>query len=163
MLYAAVVENAYQHLIPTDPGPEPLVACTDAKARLEAIVGFVVQNLMGAESSSSALRILVREAIAPSLAEDEIWRQVWLPWIATLRSTVSELMGLPEEHADVGRGCVSVLAPCFLLLVVDRRTLTAAVPGFGFASEHSDDMIRHLVQLALAGLSAVARPARDKR
>jgi hypothetical protein len=51
------------------------------------------------------------------------------------------------------------MAPAFLLLLFDRRTLKRAFPKLGLTAEDGSALVRHLVQFALAGLSAVADEA----
>ena len=69
-------------------------------------------------------------------------------------------MGLPEDHAAVARGCISAVAPCVMLLVCDRPTLTRKFPNFGLEPVDAPAIVRHMVQFALAGLAAVAADAR---
>jgi hypothetical protein len=104
---------------------------------------------------------MAREIVAPSPALDDVRKKEMLPKVRLLRGIVSELTGLPEDHPAVARGCVSVLAPCLMLLICDRGTLRRAFPGFGFAPEDAPSLLRHLVRFALAGLSAVAADARE--
>jgi hypothetical protein len=77
-----------------------------------------------------------------------------------MRGIVAELMGLPEDHPGVARGCVSVVAPLAMLLICDRRTLKRLFPGFGFTPDDAPAVVRHMVQFTLAGLAAVAAGAR---
>jgi hypothetical protein len=53
------------------------------------------------------------------------------PHLGTLRAFVDELTVLPEDHPAESSSCVSVLAPCFLMLLVDRPTLRRAFPKLG--------------------------------
>jgi hypothetical protein len=113
-------------------------------------------------SSSWVLRVLGREILAPSPALDRLRENEFLPKTRILKAIVGELMGLPADHPAVARGCISVLAPCFMLLLFDRRTLKSAFPNFGLGPEDAAGVVRHLVQFALAGLSAVAQEAREQ-
>ena len=65
---------------------------------------------------------------------------------ALVRGIVSELTGLPADHPAVARGCVSVMAPCFMLLIFDRPTLRRAFPEFGFGPADAAAVTDHLVQ-----------------
>ena len=71
-------------------------------------------------------------------------------------------MGLPDDHPAVARGCVSVVAPCLMLLIVDRQTLRRVVPKFAFGAGDAEVLVQYMVQYALAGLAAVAGEARKK-
>jgi len=161
-LYAAVLHEAHSRFVTLDALSAAVAGKADARAKLEAILGLIIRTLTGPLVSSWALRVLGREIIAPSSALDVLREKEFLPKTRILRAIVGELMGLPEEHPAVARGCVSVMAPCFMLLLFDRRTLKRAFPTLGVTPEDAPALVRHLVQFALAGLSAVARDAREK-
>ena len=48
-----------------------------------------------------------------------------------LREFVGDLMGLPEDHPAVARGCMTLMAPICILIVGDRRIMKRALPSFG--------------------------------
>ncbi len=159
-LYAAVLEEAHNQFVTFDAASAAVAGKADAKAKLEAIIGLIVRTLTGPPVSSWALRVFVREVVAPSPALDALLEKEFVPKTRLLRAIVSEAMGLPEDHPAVARGCISVMGPCFALLLFDRRTLKRGFPNLGLASEDMPALVRHLAQFALAGLSAVASDAR---
>jgi len=67
-LYAAVLEEANQRLVPVETISAAIAGKKDARAKLQAIIELVVDKLMGPASSSWAFRVLSREIIAPSPA-----------------------------------------------------------------------------------------------
>jgi len=154
-LYVAVVEEANRRLVTLDALSAAVAGEADAKVKLEAVIGLLVRTLTSPTSSSWAMRVMGREVVAPSPVLDNLREKEFLPRSRILRGIVGELMGLPEDHPAVARGCVSVMAPCFMLLVCDRRILKRMFPRFGFGPEDAEAVIRHLVRFALAGLSAV--------
>ena len=79
--------------------------------------------------------------------------------VVILRRIVAELMDLPEDHAAVARACISVMAPCLVLLIADRPSLRRAFPALGLEEGTADSLVHHLTEFALAGLSAVANGA----
>ena len=159
-LYAAALWEAHGRLVTVDALSTAVAGKADAKAKLEAVIGLIVGALTGPASSSWVIRVVGREIVAPSPAVDLLREKEFLPKTRILRSVVGELMGLPVDHPAVARGCVSVLAPCFLLLIFDRPTLKRGFPALGLAPGDAPALVRHLVQFALAGLSAVAADAR---
>ncbi|MEX2559341.1 MAG: CerR family C-terminal domain-containing protein [Pirellulales bacterium] len=161
-LYAAVLQEANSRFVPLDAVSAAVAGKADAKAGLRAIIEILVRTLTGPMSSSWVPRVLGREIVAPSPALDALREKELLPKTRILRAIVGELMELPEDHPAVARGCLSVMAPCFMLLVCDRRTLKRMFPSFGFASDDAEAVVSHLVQFASAGLSAVAGEARKK-
>jgi AcrR family transcriptional regulator len=158
-LYAAVVSEIPNRLVTVEAVTAAVAGKRGARAKLEALIGLLVRTLTG-PASSWVLRVAAREWAAPSPALDALREREMLPKARILRGIVGELMGLPDDHPAVARGCVSVMAPCVMLLIFDRRTLKRAFPAFGFASDDAPILIRHMVQFALAGLAAVAAEVR---
>src|SRR6266508_1195417 len=156
-LYVAVVREAHSRLVTFDVLSAAVAGKADAQAKLQAVIELLVRTLTGPTASSWVLRVIGREVVAPSLALDALREEEMLPKARILRAIVGELMGLPEDHPAVARGCVSVIAPGFMLLISDRHTLKRAFPNFGFDSQDAAAVVRHMVQFALACLSAVAR------
>jgi len=159
-LYAAVIEEAHSRLITLDKLSSLIAGKTDAKAKLQAIIERAVELLTGPVSSSWVLQVLGREFLAPSSAVDTLIEREGIPKARILRSIVAEIMDLPADHPAVGRGCLSLLAPCAMLLVADRKILRRALPTLDLKRESAAALARHLLQYALAGLAAVAREAR---
>jgi hypothetical protein len=82
------------------------------------------------------------------------------PKLGILKSVVAEMIGFPVTHPAVERGCLSIIAPCILLLIGDRRFFKRAFPRSGFGPGDAAILTHHLVEFALAGIAAVARTAR---
>jgi AcrR family transcriptional regulator len=161
-LYSAVVWEAHNHFVTFEAASAAIAGKHDAKARLEAILHLAIRTITGPEFSDWPLRVLGREVAAPSSALLELRSQQIAPKARLLRGIVGELMGLPEDHPAVARGCISVIAPCLMLLVFDLGTLKQVFPQFGFGADDAPALAHHLVQFALAGLSAVAAEVRKK-
>jgi TetR/AcrR family transcriptional regulator, regulator of cefoperazone and chloramphenicol sensitivity len=159
-LYAAVLEEANRRLLPLEALSAAIAGKTNARAKLQAIIELVVGKLMDPIASSWVFAVFSREIISPSPAIEALVEKQGLPKARIARSIVAELMGLPEDHPAVARGCISVLAPMLMLFVADRRILRRMFPNFGFGREHAQDLARHSIAFALAGLSAIARDAR---
>jgi len=49
------------------------------------------------------------------------------------------------------------MAPCALLLLVNRRKLQRLLPQLNVTAESAPQITRHLVDFALAGLRAISR------
>jgi AcrR family transcriptional regulator len=160
-LYVAVIREARSRLITTEAVLAAVAGKADARAKLEAILELFARGITGPMISSWAPRVLAREMVAPSAAFAE-FEQDTLTRIGILRSIVSELTGLPEEHPAVARGCVGVIGGCFPLFLIDRRLLRRLFPSLGLAPQDAPGLARHLLQFALAGLAAIARDARGK-
>jgi AcrR family transcriptional regulator len=162
-LYAAVVEEAHGRLVTVAMLTEAVAGKTNARAKLEALLGLIVGALTGPGAASWAIRIVGRELTAPSPMLAEFREKNTRERVRIFRSIVSELTGLPEDHPTVARGCVNVMAPCFLLLTADRRMIERRFPEIGLGPEGADELVQHMVDYALAGLGAVAKRARAGR
>jgi len=155
-LYAAVIQEARNRLVTTEEVVAAVAGKTDAKAKLEAVIGLIVPAITGPAASSWAVRVLGREIVCPSPALEPLLEDATIR-IGIMRSIVGELVGLPEDHPTVTRSIISLMGPVLLLLIYDRRMFCRMFPGFGLTPKDNAEVIRHWVQFALAGLSAVAR------
>jgi AcrR family transcriptional regulator len=161
-LYDAVVREAHDRVVTFDALTAAVADKVDAKARLRAFIESFVRGLTGPASASWVLRVLGREIVSPSPVFDALREKELLPKSRLLRSIVAELTGLSEDHPAVARGCISVIAPCIMLLVLDRRTLRRLAPSIRLTADDTDALVDHLVRFALAGLSAMTADARKE-
>jgi TetR/AcrR family transcriptional regulator, regulator of cefoperazone and chloramphenicol sensitivity len=159
-LYASVLCEAHRRLATVESLRAAVAGTTDPTRKLEAIFRPFVTSVLGPVSSSWVVQVLGREIANPSAAFKVLRQREVLPKVDIVKHTVAELMGLPVSHPSVARGCLSVMAPCLMLVIAGRRTIRTILPTFGFAPENAETVVRHMVQFALAGLSAVADDVR---
>ncbi len=161
-LYAAVLQEAHSRLLNFDKMSAAVAGKPDAHARLQALLGLIVESLLGRASSSWEVRVIGREVMAPSPAFAAV-RETEIPAKSRiLKAIVGELMGLPPDHPAVARGCLSIIAPCLMLAIADRSILKRVFPQLGLAPADAPVLTAHMVRYALAGLTAVAN-AEDKK
>ena len=161
-LYAAVLEEANNRLVSLQSLSSAVAAASDARDKLRAIIELAVDKLTGPVSSSWVLGVIGRELVAPSPALDELRERQGIPKARILMSIVGELMGLPDDHPAVARGCLSIMAPCLMLLISDHLMLKRVFPNVDLGRRDAPALVRHMVEFALAGLAAVARDARQE-
>jgi AcrR family transcriptional regulator len=159
-LYVAVLEEANSRLVPLSKLASTVAGKTDAKAKLKAIIELGVDRLTGPVSSSWVFGVIGREFLAPSPALDALREQQAIPKGRILISIVAELMGLPDDHPAVARGCLILMAPFMMLMIGDRRMLAQVFPGLDLSPTSAGALSRHLLAFALAGLEAVAHDVR---
>ena len=99
-LYAAVLQEAKGRLVTTEAVVAALAGKTDAKAKLEAVVGLIVRAITSPAASSWAIRVLGREIVSPSPALEGLLADATIR-IGIVRGIAAELMGLPEDHPAV--------------------------------------------------------------
>jgi AcrR family transcriptional regulator len=159
-LYAEVVREANSRLVSLEAISAAVAGHVDARSKLQAIIGLFIGALTGPASASWVIRVMGREFVAPSPLLQDLRAKEILPKARILRSVVAEFMELDADHPAVSRSCISVLAPCFMLLVADRRTLKRAFPSFGLSADNAEELAAHFSNFALAGLAAAANAAR---
>lgn len=159
-LYEAVLCEAHRRLATVESIQSAVVAAASPEAKLEAVFRLIVSSLSGPVSSSWVMRVLGREIVSPSAAISVLREKEVRPKVQVVLRVVAELMGLPADHPAVARGCVSAMAPCLMLLIVDRRTFTRLFPHFQVNPGHADAIVRHLTRFAVTGLAAVAAVVR---
>ena len=154
-LYVAVVRKAHGRLLTLAAISAAIVDKTDAKAKLRAIIELLVGAITGPAATSWVLRVIGREVVAPSPALRSLRAKELFPRATILKSVVAELMELSPNHPAVDRGCISVIGPCLMLVVFDRRMLRRMFPALDLDPEIASPLIDHLVAFSLAGLEAV--------
>jgi AcrR family transcriptional regulator len=162
-LYSAVVQEARSRMAPSEALAAAVAGETDPKAKLAAFVGLLARVLAGPASSTWAARLMSREMIAPTPIFDEMRNKEMLARAAILRSIISDLTRLPEDHPAVARSCINIIAPFGLLLLIGPQRIEKKFPILSFGPECVDEFARHMVQFALGGLAGIARDARVTR
>jgi TetR/AcrR family transcriptional regulator, regulator of cefoperazone and chloramphenicol sensitivity len=159
-LYAEVLLEARNRLVSTQMIAAAIAGERDPKTKLAALMGLLVGKLAGPASQSWAARVIGREILAPSTASTDLIEKEMQGRAAIMKSLVSELTGLPPEHPAVARGAISIIGPCLLLLIANRRRLERAFPALNLRQDSAEEVADHMTQFALAGLAAIARQAR---
>jgi AcrR family transcriptional regulator len=160
-LYAAVLLEARNRLASTEILTSVIAGDQDPNAKIESFIGLLVKTLAGPGSRSWAARVIGREIISPSKMRGEFSDEELQGRAKLLKTLVSELTGLPPDHAVVSRGAASIIAPFLLLLIVDRRRLERAFPTLNIQWDSGGDFTSYMTQFVLGGLAAVARQPRD--
>ncbi|HUI61865.1 MAG TPA: CerR family C-terminal domain-containing protein [Steroidobacteraceae bacterium] len=159
-LYAAVLVEARGRLVSLEKLTAVVAGERTPEEKLAAFIGLLVRALAGPASQSWAARLIGREIVAPPKGFDPHADHDMPSRARLLKSVVAEITGLPVEHPVVARAAVSVLAPCAMLLLVDRKRLDRAFPAFNIRPETAEDIIRQMTHFALAGLAAIAAAQR---
>ncbi len=154
-LYAAVLQESADLLLTSSEMRKVLAAHSKPEDKLREFLDQIVRTLTSPASSAWKLRILAREFSAPSISIQPEQVSDRLQKVIILKGVVAELMELPEDDPAVARGCICVLAPCFLLLTSDRPTLKLAFPKLGLEPDDAPTILDHLVRFSLAGLVAI--------
>ncbi len=161
-LHRAVLEEAQRRLVSTEELTAAVKAERDPERQLEAFFGLIVQALSSPVSQSWAGRLFSREWVTPSSVYGPTHDRTLAARSRALKSIVGALTGRPPDDPLVARGCISVMAPCALLLLVNRRKLQRLLPQLNVSAESAPQITRHLVEFALAGLRAISGQQRSQ-
>jgi TetR/AcrR family transcriptional regulator, regulator of cefoperazone and chloramphenicol sensitivity len=157
-LYSAVLVEAHRRLVTVEELAALAQSKADAREKLEAIIGRILSELLAKNGKSSwQFRVLIREILSPSPMLDRMLKNEATPKAMILRSVVAEIMQLPPDHPAVVRSLINVIAPCVLLLIGHRGIARKVLPDLDMDPEV---LKQHMLTFALAGLEAVAKPAR---
>src|SRR5271170_2398183 len=159
-LYAAVLDEARNRILSVRAIELAVEGKTDPREKLEATLEVIVQTLLGPVSSSWVLQVFGRDMVTPSPTTYAAKEKLILPLARILKELAGELMGLPEDHSAVARGCMTLMAPICILILGDRRIMKRALPALGLTADDAPTLARHMVDYALAGLKAAARKAK---
>jgi AcrR family transcriptional regulator len=160
-LYAAVLDEARSRILSVRAIAQAVEGKTDPRAKLDAALSVIVETLLGPVSSSWVLQVFGRDMVTPSPTTYAAKEKLILPLARILRGFVGELMGLPEDHPAVARGCLTMMAPICILILGDRRIMKRAFPSLGLEADDASALAQHMVDYALAGLEAAARKTRN--
>lgn len=159
-LYRAVLEEALRRLVATEVLAAAVEAEADPRRRLEVFLGLIVRALTSGASRSWAGRLFGHEFVSPSRVYGRAHDRALAARAQILRSIVGALTARPADDPLVARACISIMAPCALLLLVNRRKLQRLLPDLILQAEAAPQITRQLTDFALAGLTALALPPR---
>jgi AcrR family transcriptional regulator len=155
-LHRAVLAEAQRRLVATETLAAAVRAERDPRRQLEAFLGLIVGALTSPVSQSWAGKLFSREWVTPSTVYGPAHDRALAARSRMLKSIVGALTGRPANDPLVARGCISVMAPCALLLLVNRRKLRRLMPQLHVSAASAPQLTRHLVDFALAGLRAIS-------
>jgi AcrR family transcriptional regulator len=158
-LYRAVLAEAGRRLVTTDAIAAAVKAESDPRRKLEAFLGMIVGALTSPVSQTWAGRLFGREFVTPSVAHGQVHDRVLAARAKLLTSIIGALVGRPADDPLVARGCISTIAPCALLLLVNRRKIKRMLPSLDIGTVPAAQLTRHLVDFAIAGLAAISAKA----
>jgi AcrR family transcriptional regulator len=156
-LYRAVLNEALRRLGTTEALTDAVKAERDPRRQLEAFLSLIVQTLTSPVSQAWPGKLFGREFISPSTVYGEAHDRALAARSKLLKSIVSALTGKPTNDPQVARSCISIMAPCALLLLVDRRKLQRLMPALKLTAAAGPQLTQHLVNFAFAGLAMIAR------
>jgi len=161
-LYRDVLREAMRRMPGLDEIRAALGIEKEPRAMLKAAIDLMVRAITNPVSDSWPMQVIGRETLNPSPAFVVLKDRKIRPRMLLFRGVLAEIMKLPASHPAVERSCVSVMAPCWVLLLGHRSQLKRAFPKFGYARKDAGAISEHLLLFTLGGLAAAAAQARER-
>jgi AcrR family transcriptional regulator len=158
-LYRAVLQEARKRLAPSKEFTAAVAREADPRLKLTAFIRLLVAVRCEPGSCSWAMRLLIQEILSPGPIFDQIRSKDMRARAAILKGIVSELTGLPAEHAAVARCCINIVAPLGILFLVGQRSTARIFPVLRLGPEAVEENTRQMAHFALGGIEAIARAA----
>jgi AcrR family transcriptional regulator len=155
-LYRAVMDEARRRLVTTEALMTAVKAQSQPRRQFEVFLTMIVRAVTSPASQTWAGRLFAREFVTPSTVMSRAQDRDLALRVQLLKSIISALTGLPSDDPRVARSCISTMAPCVMLLLVNRSKLKQVFPEMKVAADSAPLIARHLVDFALAGLVAVS-------
>jgi AcrR family transcriptional regulator len=156
-LYLALLREVHKRLMSMNFLGEIAGSALSAEDKLGVFLEGLVSAIV--DSRSWHTRLWAREILAPSPLLSQVMREETLPKFQVLGGIVGEITGLPAGTPALTCCVLSVLAPCLVLLVLDRSVES---PVQALFDRPAAELAAQMRALALEGLKAVpagARPA----
>lgn len=154
-LYEEVLVEAHRRIVNYNDLAQALAASNDPKEKLRRLLSLVVKVIRADVKDAWPIKIIVRELIAPTAHIERLRREELEPKKALLAGVVAEIMGIERDDALVGQAVFSVMSPCFMMMVAEKR-LSEIIPSIGREVTSDDELVDRLVCFTLGGLAGLA-------
>lgn len=150
-LYAAVLAEGHKHFIDLETLKQLAESSLPAREKLEVFIDTLVANL--SSDKSGYIRVCAREILAPTQHFGTLINNEVMPKFKLVRGILGDITGLASDDPALVRCAVSIVAPCLMLMVVDRNINS---PPQQLLNHSAADLASHLKRFSLAGLDAIA-------
>jgi len=148
-LYLKVLGEAHQRVMSLESLRELAASDLPGDLKLKRFYEVMIRALL--DQAGWPMRIWAREMLTPSPLVAEVIRTQGQPKFDLLTVIVSEITGMPTDHPQMNSTVFSVVAPCLMLLIVDRRLPT---PIQSLYAVPAPELAARLWRFSMAGLAA---------
>ena len=153
-LYEAVLLAAHHQLLDIEVLAGIAAGAGDADTKFRQIYGGMLAQVINRDAGW-ALRVMMRELLAPSASMHNLARKAVLPKAQLMKGVLAELLGVGADHIAVERALAFVMTQAMGMLLVPRDL---ALP---FSLERDGAALQQdLLTYVLAGLDALRKQAR---
>lgn len=146
-LYRAVLHEGHKHFVSLEDLTRLAQSALSPQQKLEAFIDGMVASLFDDKGWHN--RVCAREILAPSPHFASLIGEGVMPKFRLVANILGDITGIPPDHPALARCVVSIMAPCLMLLVIDRDT---ANPFQALLSQPAEELAAHLKRFAVAGL-----------
>lgn len=155
-LYEAVLIAAHAQLLDLDAMAGVAHGEGDARTKFRAIFGGLIGHVLERDAGW-ALRVIVRELLAPSPSAHVMARKAVLPKAKLMMGVLAELLDVPPQHPAVPRALAFVMTQAMGLLLVPKDI------GLPFSLQRDAAALQQdLLSYVLAGLDALRKQYRTR-
>ena len=155
-LYVEVLREAHRRLIDIKAIAAAAQDTGPVEDRLESVLAKLLHTMLDLSPEGWPTKVFLREMAAPTTAVKELVELQIRPTAQLFRTLVGQVMDLPIDHLAVVRGALSVFGQ-LIFIFQNRQTIELIYPDLDLRGNGIDAMARHIRQVTLAGLSALAR------
>jgi AcrR family transcriptional regulator len=155
-LYRAVLHEGHKHFVSLEDLTALAQSGLSPQQKLEAFIDGMVASLFDDKGWHN--RVCAREILAPSPHFASLIGEGVMPKFRLVADILGDITGIPPSEPALARCVVSIMAPCLMLLVIDRDTPN---PFQALLSHSVEELAAHLKRFAVAGLLA-ERSARQR-
>lgn len=161
-LYEDVLAEAHHRLMSYDVLARTVSADIEPKEKLRRFIGLLVKVVRTGNEHSWPAKVIVRELIAPTPHIDKLRREEIEPKKALLFGVIAQIIGVAPDHPLVAQAALSTMAPCFMLLVAEKR-VSEIIPALARESTTDEELADRLVRFTLGGLAQLSPPVQAAR
>ena len=154
-LYAEVLAEAHRRLVNYQALARAASVDTDPKDRLRRLIGLLVRVVRSQGDASWPAKLIARELVSPTPHFERLRREELEPKKALVFGVIAEIMGVSTDHPLVAQAALSIMAPCFMLLIAEKR-LSEVMPPLGRGHVSNERLAARLAAFALGGIAQLA-------
>ncbi len=150
-LYEDVLAEAHHRLMSYEVLARAVAPDIDPKEKLRRFIALLVKVVRTGSENSWPAKVIVRELIAPTPHIDKLRREEIEPKKALLFGVIAQIIGVTPDNPLVAQAALSMMAPCFMLLVAEKR-VSEIIPALGRETTTDEELADRLFRFTLGGL-----------
>jgi len=153
-LYLAVLHEVHRHMMGLEYLNSLIGSDLPPEEKLAQFLQQFVHYTLDEESWQTrlwAMEMLEQSPLFATVIENEA-----APKFSIVSHILSEVTGLPVSDPAIVRSVLSIIAPCLLLLIINRHVRRVPSPFLTVFEQSEEDLVEHLKTFSLAGLKAIA-------